>query len=196
MYSVLYKLNSSKILQFSDSLKERECFHHSHFLENGHDSTLCFAVVLATKPTCLPVYLPWVRLVLQPNNMCLSVAGVIDPFQAIAEDIPERAAHLTWLDDEAQSVGLMLQSFFFSTLSHLIQQPYLLVLWFRNIWLLAYSCWRTSSTTMFYCSVVDAFCQSGVPWPNPPLPCWMWPTTWWLRRAAWSSSTAVAGVNL
>lgn len=112
--------------------------------------------------------------------MCLSVAGAahrgkIDPFQAIAEDIPEKAAHLTWLDDEAQSVGLMLQFLllYTFTLDPAALRAFAMVLEH----LASSSCWRTSSTIMFYCSVVDAFCQSGIPWPNPPLPCWMWPTT-------------------
>lgn len=49
----------------------------------------------------------------------------------------------------------------------------------------------------FQCSDTDACCHWGVtaPRPNPPLPCWTWPTTSWLRRSDLACSTDVPGVH-
>ena len=156
---------------------------------------------------CLHVYLPCVRLVLQPTMMCLSVAGVVH--RGHAGSFPNhncrftgdgrasyvaRTMKLSLLDSMAQrSLHL---SFFFSTPSQFIQRPCLACDTALDR-LAASSCRRTSSTTMVRRSVVDAFRQRGVtvPRPKPPLPCCTWPITSRWRRADLACRTAVAGVH-
>lgn len=106
---------------------------------------------------CLHVYLPLVRLVLQPTMMCFSIAGVAH--WGHAGSFPNHSCRFTG-DGSTQYVARTLklnllesmpqsslhESFFFSTSSHVIQRPCLACATALER-LVASSCRCTSSTT-------------------------------------------------
>lgn len=127
------------------------------------------------------VYLPCIRLVLQPTRMCFRVTGARQWRQAGSS--PNQRCRLVEEGRTSYVAPMVKPCLAWDTaLAHMSTSS-------RR---------RTSSTTRCQHKAGVAFCHVGgvVPKPKPTLPCWTWPTMSLCFREDFACDTATPGLHL